>query len=219
MRYVDFMDTKVYLHGEGDIACDNIIKGQFFEEHLVHFFNKIIKPDFIILEGGAHVGMHTVRFSKLVPDGHVYSFEASPRNFQMVNKTITENEIKNVRVVNNALYSENKTVYLSYHQHPDQDSVNMNYGVPVEAVTIDSLNLPKIDFIKLDVEGVELEVLKGAVNVLKSQRPIIAFEFLSHIENVQSPIPFLVDNGYDVYNIDTHWDYIAIPNELENIME
>lgn len=215
MRQVNFMDTTVYLHDLGDIACDNIIKGQFFEEHLVHFFNKIIKSDFVIVEGGTHVGMHTVRFSKLAPHGHIYSFEASRRNFYLANKTITENNIQNVTILNKALYSENKIVYLSEHQHPDQDFINPEFGSPIEAITIDSLNLPKIDFIKLDVEGVELEVLKGASDVLKNQRPIIAFEFLNHRTDIPSPIPFLVENNYDVYNIDTHWDYIAVPNEKQ----
>lgn len=215
MRYVNFMETKVYLHPAGDVACDNILKGQFFEEHLVHFFNKIIKDDSIIIEGGAHIGIHTIRFSKLAPNGHVYSFEASKRNFDLVNKTIVENNITNVTIKNNALYSENKLVYLSEHQHPDQDSVNTKFGTPIQAVTIDSLNLPNIDFIKLDVEGAELDVLKGAQNVIKTLRPTIAFEFLNHRTDIESPIPFLITNEYDVYNIDTHWDYIAIPKEKE----
>jgi FkbM family methyltransferase len=213
MRYTNFLGKKLFLHPEGNVVCDNIANQQPCEEHLVYFFDQYIKPDFIIVEGGAYVGIHTVRFSQLASEGHVYSFEASKRNYNIINTTIIENNITNVTLLNKALYSDNSTVYLNESWTPDQDFIGGTISNnSVEAVTIDSLNLSRVNFIKLDVEGGELNAFKGALNTLNKHKPIIAFEYLNK-PNIQSPIPFLTENGYEVFNIEGHWDYIALPKQ------
>ncbi len=213
MRFTNFLDKKLFLHPEGDVVCDNIAKQQPVEEHLVYFFKEYIKPHFTIVEGGTYIGVHTVRFSQLASNGHVYSFEASKRNYNLVKTTLKENNIQNVTLFNKALYSENSTVYLNESWTPDQDSVgNINNGCPIEAVTIDSLNLPHVDFVKLDIEGGEFNAFKGAINTLNKFKPIIAFEYLNK-NNIESPIPLLRENNYDVFNIEGHWDYIALPKQ------
>jgi FkbM family methyltransferase len=209
MRTTDFLGIKLYLHPQGDVVCDNIAKHVPAEEHLVDYFNKLIKPTDVIVEGGVHVGVHTVRFSQLANQGHIYSFEASRRNYNLASLTLQNNNIENVTLYNQALYSKNTTMYLAESWTPDQDSIT---GTPtntsIDAVTIDSLQLPKVDFIKLDIEGGELDALHGAAQTLIQHKPIITFEYLEHLGH-KSPISFLKENGYDVFKIDTHWDYIA----------
>jgi len=211
MRYTEFLNKKVYLHPIGDVVCDNIAKNIPVEEHLVYFFNKLIKPTDIIIEGGVYVGLHTIRFSDLVPDGHVYSFEASKRNYDLAVNTINDNNINNVTLYNKALFSKNTEIYLAESWTPDQDTITINpTSKKIEAVTIDSLNLPKVDFIKLDIEGGEFEALNGCINTITKFQPIITFEYLKHLEHT-SPIPFLIENRYTIHQIDNHWDYIAFP--------
>jgi FkbM family methyltransferase len=211
MRHTDFLNKKLYLHPEGDVVCDNIAKGIPAEEHLVYYFNKLIKPTDIIVEGGVYIGLHTLKFSQLAYEGHIHSFEASKRNYDLANNTFIDNEISNITLYNEALYSENKEIFLSESWTPDQDSVtDTPTNKKIKAVTIDSLQLPKVDFIKLDIEGGELDALKGAVNTINKFNPIITFEYLKHL-NHPSPIPFLKENNYDVYQIDNHWDYVAFP--------
>jgi FkbM family methyltransferase len=211
MRYTNFLNKKLYLHPKGDVVCDNIAKNIPAEEHLVHYFNKLIKPTDIIVEGGVYVGLHTLRFSQLAFEGHIYSFEASERNYQLANNTLIDNNINNVTLYHQALYSENKEIFLSESWTPDQDSVtDVPTNKKIQAVTIDSLQIPKVDFIKLDIEGGELDALKGAIDTINRCQPIITFEYLKHLDH-SSPIPFLKENNYNVYQIDTHWDYIALP--------
>lgn len=211
MRSTNFLNQTLYLHPEGDVVCDNIAKGIPSEEHLVYYFNKFIKPTDIIVEGGVYVGLHTVRFSQLANEGHVYSFEASKRNFDLTQTTLLDNNIANVSLYNKALYSQVGDIYLAESWTPDQDSVtDIPTNKKVECITIDSLQLPKVDFIKLDIEGGELEALKGAINTIKNHQPIITFEYLKHL-NHPSPINILKECEYSVYQIENHWDYIAFP--------
>jgi len=211
MRTTNFLNQTLYLHPTGDVVCDNIAKGIPAEEHLVYYFNKFIKPTDIIVEGGVYVGLHTVRFSQLANEGYTYSFEASKRNFDLTQLTLVNNNISNVSLYNKALYSQLGDIYLAESWTPDQDSVtNTPTNKKVECVTIDSLQLPKVDFIKLDIEGGELEALKGAINTIKTHKPIITFEYLKHLDK-PSPIQFLIENQYNIFQIDAHWDYIALP--------
>lgn len=211
MRYTEFLNTKVYLHPAGDVVCDNILNGQPTEEHLVQYFNKLIKPTDIIVEGGVYVGLHTVRFSQLATHGHIYAFEASKRNYDLALATINSNNIKNVSLFNKGLFSENKDIFLQESWTPDQDTVtDTPTNKKIEGVTIDSLQLKKVDFIKLDIEGGELEALRGSIDTIQRCQPIITFEYLKHM-NHTSPTPFLTELGYDVYQIDSYWDYIAFP--------
>jgi FkbM family methyltransferase len=181
MRHTDFLNKKLYLHPEGDVVCDNIAKGIPAEEHLVYYFNKLIKPTDIIVEGGVYIGLHTLKFSQLAYEGHIHSFEASKRNYDLANNTFIDNEISNITLYNEALYSENKEIFLSESWTPDQDSVtDTPTNKKIKAVTIESLQLTKVDFIKLDIEGGELDALKGAVNTINKFNPIITFEYLKH---------------------------------------
>jgi FkbM family methyltransferase len=211
MRQIQFLNNTLYLHPQGDVVCDNIAKGIPSEYHLVQIFEQYIKPDFIIVEGGAHVGIHTIRFSTLANKGLIYSFEASHRNYNLLKNTLEVNNIKNVYLENKALYSKKDTVFINESFAPDQDSITQkNTGLPIESVSIDSLNLSKVDFIKLDIEGGEADAFKGAIDTIKNHKPIITFEYLKH-KNVESPIPILLECGYDVFNMEGHWDYLALP--------
>lgn len=213
MRHIEFLNKKLYLHPQGDVVCDNIAKGQPSEYHLVEIFHEYIKPDFIIVEGGAHIGIHTIRFSELANQGFIHSFEASPRNYNILKNTLDVNEISNVNLQNKALYLKNDIVYVNESFAPDQDSITENNnGFPIEAISIDSLNLDKVDFIKLDIEGGEANAFRGAINTINKCKPIITFEYLKH-KNVESPIPILIENNYDVFEMPGHWDYLALPKQ------
>ena len=207
MRHTTFLNTKLYLHPEGDVVCDNIARGIPAEEHLVHYFKKFIKPTDTIVEEALRI----LPLSQLAYEGHVYSFEASKRNYDLTSKTLNDNNIANVSLYNKALYSPVGNIYLAESWTPDQDSVTSTpTGKEVECVTIDSLNLLKVDFLKLDIEGGELEALKGAIQTIKAHQPIITFEYLKHL-NHPSPVEILKECNYSVYQIENHWDYVAVP--------
>jgi FkbM family methyltransferase len=228
MEHVKFLNKKVFLHDNDQISKwlqdDYDIAGEEgrYEQHLVNIFKTYIQKDFVIIDGGAHLGMHTLRLSDLVPEGYVYAFEASPRTYDKLKKTIEYNNIKNITLLNNALYNENANAYIIEHVHADQDRVNIGTNSNfknIKAISIDSLNLNKLDFIKLDIEGGEYSAILGAENTIKKYKPIITYEYLPNTSRELDPKILLEDLGYSVYQLHTiegnlHFDYLAVHKDL-----
>lgn len=228
MEYVNFLNKRVFLHDNDQISKwlqdDYEIAGQEgrYEYHLVDIFNQYIQKDFCIVDGGAHLGMHTMRFSDLVPDGHVYAFEASPRSYEKLNLTIQYNGIKNVTLYNVALHNENTQAHIVEHFNADQDAVNIGqhpHHKNIEAISLDSLNLPKVDFIKLDVEGGEYNAIAGAEQLVKRCKPLITYEYLPRTAASLNPKILLEAWGYQTFQLtntngDLHFDYFAVHKDL-----
>jgi FkbM family methyltransferase len=146
----------------------------------------------IVVDVGAHMGRYTIISSKRVgPNGKVIAIEAHPGNFEMLNRNIKLNKLTNVIPLNYAVYSKQTKIKLYL---PDEESgftiyntIMVNRAKPegkfieVNANTLDNLLLLQqqngishadVNWIKIDVEGAELEVLKGATNILSKSKDI-----------------------------------------------
>jgi FkbM family methyltransferase len=146
-----------------------------------------IRPGDVVLDVGAHIGSFTIKAAREAgPTGGVVSFEPSAENFSLLSRNVEANSCANIRLYKVAVGSQPGTAQLQLHRrrgtnslypHPTSEPI----GVEEVAVrTIDSvadeLNLKRVDFMKIDVEGAELEVLKGAKKVLSEYHPSIAME-------------------------------------------
>jgi FkbM family methyltransferase len=143
-----------------------------------------------VLDIGAHHGLYTVLASKRVgPSGKVIAFEPSPRERKQLVRNVRINFCSNVHIEPHALGKEPARNNL-YVVEGGEDGCNSLRppavqseirAVPVEVVTLDAiaskLGLTKVDFVKLDVEGAELDVLKGALGLLQTiPRPVLLVE-------------------------------------------
>lgn len=228
MKTIKYLGTTLFLHENDEISNQlyhkNVVLGQevIHEDHLVNVFNTYINDGDVIIDGGAHLGLHTIKLSQLTPSGHVYAFEASPRTYDKLQQTLLHNSINNVTLTNNALYSEATNVYIEEHIHADQDTILFEQKAgtrQVTASTIDALMLPRLDFIKLDIEGGEYSAIVGAEVSIKKHFPIIVYELLPHTSTDKNPTQLLENWGYTVYQLyhpngSPHWDYLAIPKHL-----
>ena len=139
------------------------------------------KKEDIVVDVGAHIGHYTIISSKHVgPNGRVVAVEADPGNFEMLNNNIRLNQLTNVISLNYAPYSKEKKVKLFL---PSQESGFTIYNtimtnraraekdkfIQVNANTLDNLleqngiSHEGVNWIKIDVEGAEYEVLKGVL--------------------------------------------------------
>ena len=175
------------------IAADRIVShslslyGEWAGDEL-NFLHKLVKPGMHVLDIGAFIGTHTLAFSRFVgPSGQVYSFEPRREIYQVLCSNIDANEIKHVQAFNMGLAEAVGSIALesidiaesvnfgglSIEGFVPKDIKNI-YEVPIS--TVDMLEVPAVDFMKLDVEGMERRVLEGAVEVITRDQPLIFCE-------------------------------------------
>ncbi|MDX2099030.1 MAG: FkbM family methyltransferase [Leptolyngbyaceae cyanobacterium bins.59] len=179
---------KTYLITSDDDYLEQINKNGF-ELEMVPLFKVLASNSTTILDIGANIGCTALLFGKLAQE--VYAFEPSPTTFSFLEKNITSSGLTNIFPKNIGLGTEpgeypltlapsNRAVAFVSNQ------TQAGTGHIVEKIIIrpldevvQSLHLTKVDFIKIDVEGFEGQVLKGATQTLKTHQPIVVLE-LNH---------------------------------------
>ncbi len=146
-------------------------------------FAQVVNPGALVVEVGANIGAHTVDLSRLAGrDGEVHAFEPQRIVFQTLCANLALNQCTNVHARQAAVGETAGTITV-----PAMDpAVRNNFGgvslrgvtdgETVALVTLDSLDLPACHLLKVDVEGMEVEVLKGAEQLVQTHRPIMYLE-------------------------------------------
>ena len=155
------------------------------EEDIIEHFTP--KEGDIVVDIGAHMGRYTIIGSKRVgAQGKVVAIEAHPENFEMLNSNIKLNQLTNVIPLNYAVFSKETKIklylpevesgYTIYNTIMSNRARTEDKFVEVNANTLDyilqSKEITDVNWIKIDVEGAEFEVLKGAHNVLSNSKNI-----------------------------------------------
>jgi FkbM family methyltransferase len=155
-----------------------------FEPSTLKWLQGNLRPGMIVADVGAHIGFVTVFMAHLVgPSGRVYAFEPAANNLAYLNRNIAGNEVENVVVVPRAAgdVTATRTLYLaegsdmySLHRHPLSGPVG---SIAVEQVRLEDM-VSAVDLAKIDVEGAEIEVLRGMERILgEEKRPILLVEW------------------------------------------
>ncbi len=194
------------LVNKNDVYIGRSVKetGEFSEGE-VAVFDQFLRPGAVVIEAGANIGTHTVPLAKMVGEqGRVYAFEPQRIIFQILCANLALNSITNVRALWSGLGSEESTFSLPAIDY----SVTQNFGgvnfekfdtgeeVPVS--TIDKLDLPRVDLVKADVEGMELAVLQRGNNTIERCRPMLYLE-CDREDRSQELIEHLYAQGYKAY--------------------
>jgi FkbM family methyltransferase len=173
-----------------DVMGQHIRHNTAFEIEERVFLLKFLKPGMVVIDIGAHNGLYSLLASKKIGDkGQVFAFEPSPREFRRLKLNLIINRVNNVRPVNIAL--SNHVGPLQFHVSIGRETGCNSLRPPkipdkirpirIWATTFDSYwkkNIfGSVDFIKIDAEGGELDLLKGAKEFLNCRpRPIIMVE-------------------------------------------
>ncbi len=178
--------------------------------------DKIIKAGDIVLECGGHHGFTAILLSKWVGDkGKVITFEPNPQNVAILNRNIEINKLTNIDVEQKAVGSKNGKIIIAPFSNAMVTSNSIFKGIEVELVKLDRYIHLNPTFLKIDVEGYEVEVLKGAKNMLK-RSPKLAIEI--HAEKLyeyQSSVDELISLiGLNRYNCWVKWNDREKPLEF-----
>ncbi len=176
-----------------------------FSEGECQLLRQIVKPGQVIVEAGAHIGAHTIPLSRWVGSGgRVLAFEPQRIVFQTLCANVALNGRTNVACQPRALGQRPGTLRVppvDYTQAINTGGIALCEGAQgelVEVVTIDSLELSACHLIKVDVEGMELEVLRGAEATLARHRPLLYVEN-DRAEKSAALIAYLLGAGYALY--------------------
>jgi len=171
-------------------ALDHELIYNEFEHMEMRFVERLLRPGMTVIDAGAHHGLYTLLASKRVGgDGKVMAIEPSPRERERLEKHLRLNRCSNTELVTCALGEDPEESDL-YLMEGDQDWCNSLRPPAVDGpvrrvrVTVRRLDdvlagsgVSKVDFMKLDVEGAELSVLRGAMKLLEGEsRPAILAE-------------------------------------------
>lgn len=159
--------------------------GGWYERHLTRLLPRLLPQDGVALDIGANAGAIALSMAHLVPRGEVIAFEAAPANADRLQANVARTAMANVRVERIALYDRRCELALSYlDEHSGGASVSTEPQAAattrIAAITLDDWadahGLTRVDLVKLDVEGSEVRVLRGARATLARFRPALVVE-------------------------------------------
>jgi FkbM family methyltransferase len=173
-------------------------------EFEIDLLSTVVKPGDTVIDAGANIGTHALAFSKMVgPDGRVLAFEPQSRLLKLLQENVERN-LCSVEIKQCALGAVAGTIPMADLPPDDQP---FNFGaVPLSApapsggqttvVTIDSLGLNP-SLIKIDVEGMESDVIRGAIETIKRCEPVIYLE--CNGDDTSAVAIVLAEIGYRAY--------------------
>ena len=177
----------------------------------------------VAIDVGASYGFVTEYLSQSFDE--VKSFEIVPQIRQCLEINVNDREMDNVEVFPYGLSNEEKTIDIWFNPlYTGHSSAYMNSDInregdtiECEVRTLDSFQFENVDFLKIDVEGAELDVLRGGMNTIETHRPIITTEHSQQtpegIRNSYEVLTLMDSLNYE-YRQTIGGDFIWVPEEL-----
>jgi FkbM family methyltransferase len=194
-----------------------------FEVSTVRAYEKLIKPGQTVLDVGANVGAHSIHFARAVgPAGKVYAFEPTDYAFAKLQANIAANpdlarriECHQVMLVDKAEDKDIPPLYSSWPLDSAAGAHTLHGGRLMSATnatstTLDAFlakkHIDRVDLIKIDIDGNECTMLRGALNSLARLRPILLMEVSPHQleesgSNVEELVAILQTAGYGLEEV------------------
>ncbi len=181
--------------------------------------SKLISPGQTALDLGANFGLYTRFISEAVGEnGHVFSFEPTSDMFDVLHNNIASPGLSNTTCINAALSDQSGEAEIHIPKHEDgglnyyeaslvpaSDEANLR-GETIQMITLDEFceqqNITSLHFIKCDVEGHEIAVLRGAMGVIQRDKPTILLEINDAFDdnaNGTDVVNFIKEMGYEFH--------------------
>lgn len=208
-------DLKVHIDTHYPIERE-MLSG-VYDPQTVAVIDRFVKPGDFCLDVGANVGAISLALARRVGlTGKVFAFEPGPELFRRLLRNLELNPaLKSVvSALNLGLSDKEGNLFWTEDRHNPGNAgcLGESSGKPVAGTTIDRFfrdhTLHRLDFVKVDVEGMEYEVLQGGLETWKTFRPILYFETLKGFEDYRDLPLFtwiesmLADIGYQLYRVE-----------------
>lgn len=211
MRKQNLKDgTFIYTHDKGEYISDIIEQtGWYYEPKTIDYIKNLNLKDCNILDIGANIGNHSHAMRKFTTNCQIGSFEPYQKNMDILKRNATfsyPNFVTNKNDENNysiaPVWGENNLGYIKQTEN----------GEKVQSTFIDYYGFDNIGLIKIDIEGHELEALKGAFNTIEKSKPCIIAEHHTNEEHLQV-MDYLKQFGYYLATIieDDNLNYVYKP--------
>ena len=225
-KLIQFQRSKKYIYvpdtpdTKTSVVARAHMKDRRWEPKIADILTKHAKEGTVAIDMGAYIGTHTLALVDAVgTKGKVYTFEPQPWAYKGILKTLQKNNIKNTKVYNVGLSSTKDILRfcsdssgsssICTERRPSKKVWAEIYNIPV--ITLDSLNIKNVSVMKVDVEGHELEALKGAKNTIINSKPVIVLEVWKRRgQRLRLIKEFLNSINYSIKNISAD-DFICLP--------
>jgi FkbM family methyltransferase len=187
----------------------------YFEELEIRFFEQRLAKStgLVVLDVGANIGLHALRWARVQPRGHVFAFEPSPRTSALLERNMrTSAPADNITIVREAVSSYcGKSAFYecddnAFSSLKDTHRKKVVATTTVSVDTIDAFvsrqKLSTVSLIKIDVEGVEQQVIDGARETLKYLKPDLFVEIYKGEASNSDPeatVRYVQSLGYSAY--------------------
>jgi len=205
-------DGYILSYSTNNIASEMFIQGRKFYNAEEKFINSFLRTDSVFIDVGANIGNISLAASTIISDGEIHAIEANFNTFRQLNRNVHINMREHrISTYNLAILDKPGTALISDSFADDQNKIIDNTHdsslLEVESTSLDVLlkKIHKVDFIKIDIEGCELDCLKGSVETL-SKTKYVYFEVWDKLTNRyghkgKDVITFLNINGFKVYEV------------------
>ncbi|MDO5561650.1 MAG: FkbM family methyltransferase [bacterium] len=207
------------------------LKREIFTYQIYYFESDTAKP--IIIDGGAHIGLSSLYFKHLYPQARILAFEPNPTTFTLLEKNVQQNHLEEITLYQKALSQHNgqanffadKTDWQwlstsSFIENAWNGQQKIQSPITVETTRLDQYlaALPRIDLLKLDIEGAETSVIMSIRDQLEKIQNLI-FEFHpTKNQNLSQLLSFLNKRGFSTSLHDRQGKTLKVFHQQELII-
>jgi FkbM family methyltransferase len=190
------------------LRVNGLVKGSVFirdyERDKQNAFRFLLRGNSIFFDVGANVGLHSYYVTRKYPNVKIFAFEPLPGNAAYIRESIALNKFNNISVIESAVSSSEGEAFFDENKNNSMGMlVAKQTSLKVKLITLDDfIRQENIypDVLKIDVEGAESEVLKGASHLIKQAAP----SFIIELHNPQQDLEvarILLQHGYSIFRL------------------